>query len=80
MRFSLSLAGCYEDHSCKPLYKPSSSFFVRGHVWSTDTCDLEDMILTDEGESFQMHSDTDLCEKEILTKLLRDHQEMLEFG
>ena len=27
-----------------------------------------------------MHSDTDLCDKEGLMKLLRDHQELLEFG
>ena len=26
-----------------------------------------------------MHSDTDLCDKEGLIKLLRDHQEILEF-
>ena len=61
-------------------YKPSSGFFVRGHVWPTDTCDLEDMVLTEEGESFRMHSDTDLRDKEGLMKLLRDHQELLEFG
>ena len=61
-------------------YKPSSSFFVRGHVWPTDTCAFEDIVLTDEGESFLMHSDTDLCDKEGLMKLLRDHQELLEFG
>ena len=49
-------------------------------MWPTDTCDLEDMVLTDQGESFQMYSDTDLCDKEGLIKLLRDHQEILEFG
>ena len=32
-------------------YKPSSSFFVRDHMWPTDTCDLEDIVLTNEGES-----------------------------
>ena len=31
-------------------YKPSSSFFVRGHVWPTNICDFEDMVLTEEGE------------------------------
>ena len=54
-------------------FKLSSSFFVRGHVWPTNTCNLEDIILTDERESFQMNSDTDLCDKEALMKLLRDH-------
>ena len=61
-------------------YKQSSSFLVRGHVWPTNTCDLENMVLTDEGESFRMHSDTDLCDKEGLMKLLCDHKELLEFG
>ena len=64
----------------KEFHKPSSSFFVRGLVWPTDTCDLEDIVLMDEEEWFQMHSDTDLCDEEGLIKLLPDHEEILEFG
>ena len=35
-------------------YKPSSSFFVRGHTCPAGSCDCEHMVLTDEGESFRI--------------------------
>ena len=70
------------DHNCKTMNFTNRPLVSLSEVicWPTDTCALEDMVLTDEGESFLMHSDTDLYDKEGLMKLLRDHQKLLELG
>ena len=48
--------------------------------WPLDVQDLEDTILTDEGEIISLSSNADYCNKERLLTTLQAHQEMLEFG
>ena len=59
---------------------PTKNFLVRGLVWPSDTQDLEDVLLTDEGESFSLHTSAECSDKEGLLQMLRDHKQMLEFG
>ena len=58
----------------------SYNFLVRGMKWPSDVQDLEDEILTDEGEIISLSSNADYCDKEGLLTTLQAHQEMLEFG
>ena len=58
----------------------TSSFLIRGFRWSSDVEDLQNLIVTDEGEMFPSSSCSDLYDKEEFIKLLLAHKEMLEFG
>ena len=49
-------------------------------MWPSDTQDLQNLILTDEGEMFSPNSDPDLYDKEGFKKLFHDHHEMRELG
>jgi len=77
--FGWMLRGMKLKHSVSSS-RPVSNLLVRGLVWPSDTQDIHDLLLTDEGETFSLKSDPDLYDKEGLMKLLRDHHEMLEFG
>ena len=58
----------------------ATNFLIRGLKWPIDVQELDDMILTDEGEMFSSHPGTDFCDKEALLKMLQDQHEILEFG
>ena len=53
---------------------------MRDLTLPSDTHDLEDIILTDEGETFSSNSNFGFCNKDGLLKMLRDRREMLKFG
>ena len=57
----------------------SHNFLVYGIEWPSDVQDLEDAILTDEGEIISLSGSADHCDKEEWLTTLQAHQEMLEF-
>ena len=58
----------------------SHNFLVRGKKWPLDVQDLEDAMLTDEGEIISLSSNADYCNKEGLLTTLQAYQKMLEYG
>ena len=42
--------------------------------------ELEDMLITDEGEFFQTNLTIDLGDKEDILNIFKSHKELLEFG
>ena len=57
----------------------SSNFFVCGHEWPTERKEIENLIVTDEGEVF-FDKNSELVDKEDLINVLLHHKAILEFS
>ena len=58
----------------------ATNFLVRELKWPSDVEELQNVIVTNEGETFPVSANADLYDKEEFMKMLLAHQEMLKFG
>ena len=78
--FGWTLRGSSIVEENDSLKRTSSNFFVRGLEWPTDAQELEDLIVSDEGEFFPISPKPSLGDIEDFLKFLQEHKEISEFG
>ena len=60
--------------------KSSSNILIQGYRWQSDPQNLDDLLITNEEESFSKNPTADVSDIEDLIKTLHNHQGMFEFG
>ena len=78
--FGWTLRGSSIVEEIDSLKRTSSNFFVCGLEWPTDAQELEDLIVSDEGEFFPSSPSPSLGDIDDFLKLLREHKEISELG
>ena len=58
----------------------AANFFVRGYQWPPDLQDLENLVITYEGEFFCTTPTPEFSDKEYLLLFLQQHKEIGEVG
>ena len=78
--FGWTLRGSSIIEENDSLKRTSSNFFVPGLEWPTDVQELQDLIVSDEGEFFPTSPSPSLGDIEDFLKFLQEHKEISELG